>query len=71
MYKNVTGNHLGSWLARINYDTDTWKASIYADKFFEDHSAMLQIDYNGYGTGAEWIKEANLVGSYTTLKTFY
>ena len=54
VYKNVTGNHLGSWLARINYETDTWKASIYADKFFEDHSAMLQIDYNGYGTGAEW-----------------
>ena len=54
VYKNVEGNHLGSWLARINYDADVWKASIYVDKFFEDHSAMLQLDYDGYGEGERW-----------------
>ena len=24
------------------------------DKFFEDHSAMLQLDYDGYGEGDKW-----------------
>ena len=28
--------------------------SIYADKYFEDHSSMLQLDYDGYGSGSEW-----------------
>jgi len=33
-YANVAGNQLGSWLVRINYDADRWKAAIYADHFF-------------------------------------
>lgn len=53
-YFNVAGNQLGSWVARINYDADTWRFSFYADKYFEDHSSMLMLDYNGYGTGKEW-----------------
>ncbi len=53
-YKNVEGDQLGSWMIRLNYETELWKAGIYADKFFEDHSAMFQIDYDGYGTGDEW-----------------
>lgn len=53
-YENVEGNHLGSLLARINYDTDTWALHLYADKYFEDHSSMLQVDYDGYGSGEEW-----------------
>lgn len=56
-YKNISGDQVGSWLARINYTTDTWNFSIYADKFFEDHSGMFQLDYNGYGSGDEWMKK--------------
>lgn len=41
-------------MARLNYDGDYWGFSLYADKFFEDHSSMLQLDYDGYGTGEEW-----------------
>lgn len=53
-HKNTAGNQVGSWLLRINYDTDTWRLSVYADKFFEDHSAMFHLDYDGYGSGTEW-----------------
>ena len=27
IYQNAEGNHLGSWVARLNYDADTWKFS--------------------------------------------
>ena len=54
VFMNEEGNHLGSWVLRFNYDTDAWRFSIYADKYFEDHSAMLQLDYDGYGSGSEW-----------------
>ena len=53
-YQNVEGNQLGSWMARINYESDIWKFGVYIDKYFEDHSSMLMMDYNGYGTGEEW-----------------
>lgn len=53
-YKNVEGDQLGSWVMRINYDNDDFSASFYADKFFEDHSSMFQLDYDGYGSGDEW-----------------
>ena len=56
VYQNVAGDILGSWVARLNYDADTWKLSLYADKFFEDHSSMFQLDYDGYGEGEEWEK---------------
>lgn len=54
VYRNEEGNQLGSWLARINYSADTWVLSFYADKYFEDHSSMFQLDYNGYGEGENW-----------------
>ena len=54
MYANNEGNVLGSWLMRVNYDQELWRLSIYADHFFEDHSQMLLLDYNGYGEGEEW-----------------
>ena len=54
VYKNVEGNQLGSWLLRLNWDADTWRLSVYADKYFEDHSAMFLLDYDGYGGGDEW-----------------
>ena len=55
-YKNIGGNHLGSWLVRVNYDTEGWGASIYADHFFEDQSQMFHLDFDGYGSGEEWNK---------------
>ena len=53
-YENVEGNQLGSWLLRLNWTEDTWKASVYIDKYFEDHSGMFLLDYDGYGEGDEW-----------------
>ncbi len=53
-YENAEGNHLGSWMMRVNWNDDAWQFSIYADHFFEDHSAMFHLDYDGYGTGDEW-----------------
>lgn len=60
IYQNSEGNQLGSWLLRLNYEGDSWGASVYADHFFEDHSSMFFLDYNGYGSGANWdTKEKN------------
>ena len=53
-YQNAEGDVLGSWMMRFNYDSDTWRLGFYGEKFFEDHSMMLQVDYDGYGTGDEW-----------------
>ena len=53
-WQNASGNQLGSWVARLNFDYDTWYLGIYADQFFEDHSMMLHLDYDGYGSGDEW-----------------
>lgn len=53
-YMNAEGNHLGSWLVRLNYEADSWKLSAYMDHFFDDHSAMFFLDYDGYGEGEEW-----------------
>ncbi len=53
-YKNAEGNQLGSWMLRLNWEEEMWKAGVYMDKFFEDHSAMFQLDYDGYGSGAQW-----------------
>lgn len=52
-YKNVDGNHVGSYLARINYDTKAWRLSVYADHYFEDHSQMFFFTHNGYGDGTD------------------
>ena len=54
MYANKAGNQLGSWVMRVNYDRELWRLSLYADHFFEDHSQMFLLDYNGYGSGNEW-----------------
>ena len=53
-YTGGAGNSLGSWLLRFNFDTDEWGFSFYADHFFEDHSSMFFMDYDGYGEGSEW-----------------
>lgn len=54
VYSNVAGDQLGSWVARLNYDNDKLSISLYADHFFEDHSSMFLLDYDGYGSGEEW-----------------
>ena len=54
IYANEAGNHLGSYLLRVNMDYDRWALSLYADHFFEDHSQMFFIDYDGYGEGEEF-----------------
>ena len=56
-YGNVAGDQLGSWVMRINYNSDTWRIGLYADHFFEDHSGMLFLDYDGYGTGDEYMQK--------------
>lgn len=53
-YQNTEGDNLGSWVARLNFDYPRWNLGIYADHFFEDHSSMLHLDYDGYGEGEEW-----------------
>ena len=53
-YKNISGNHLGSWVFRLNIDRSAWRLSLYGDHFFEDQSAMFLLDYDGYGQGSEW-----------------
>ena len=55
-YGNIEGNQSGAWVARINYDTQRWRASLYADHFFEDHSQQFFLDYDGYGQGADFQK---------------
>ena len=53
-FKNAEGNQLGSWVMRVNYDAQDWSLGIYADHFFEDHSAMFQLSADDYKTGADW-----------------
>ncbi len=53
-YRNSEGDLVGSWLLRLSYDADLWRLSLYGDHFFEDHSQMFFLDYNGYGSGEEW-----------------
>lgn len=55
-YGNIEGNQSGAWVARVNYDTQRWRASLYADHFFEDHSQQFFLDYDGYGQGADFQK---------------
>lgn len=57
-WSNNAGNHLGSLLMRLNFDYDNWYLGLYADHFFEDHSSMFFLDYDGYGRGEEWNSKA-------------
>lgn len=60
VYSNAEGNHLGSWVARLNFDYETWNLGLYADHFFEDNSSMVHVSYAGYGEGNEWdVKKDN------------
>ncbi len=66
IYKNTEGNQLGSWVARLDWTAEEWCAGIYFDHFFEDHSGMFLLDYDGYGTGSEWnVKKDNRFFGYS------
>ncbi len=80
-YKNVSGNQLGSWHLSLDYETKKWSARIYAEHFFEDHSGMFFLDYDGYGSGEEWNQKKDrsyilydlkdiLLGAEVRLNTF-
>ena len=58
-YQNAEGNHLGSWVMRLNWKAKTWEAGFYMDHYFEDHSSMFLLDYDGYGTGSDWNKKVD------------
>lgn len=59
-YQNADGNQVGSWGLRVNYEADSWALSSYIDHYFEDHSAMFLIGYDGYGQGEDWnVKKDN------------
>lgn len=55
-YHNVEGNQLGNWVARVSYEAERWKASVYGDHYFEDHSQMFFLDFDGYGQGKDYNK---------------
>lgn len=48
-YANVEGNGVGSLMCRINLDEPSWKAAFYIDHFFDDHSQLFFLDFDGYG----------------------
>lgn len=54
IYSNVAGEQLGSWVARLNYENKRIRITLYADHYFDDHSGMFFLDYDGYGSGEEW-----------------
>lgn len=80
-YSNSDGNILGSWVARLNWNDENIEVGAYFDHFFEDHSGLFFLDYDGYGSGDQWntkvdnryfkydLKDA-LVGIDVKLKNF-
>lgn len=59
-WNNAEGNHLGSWVARLNLDFKKWYLGVYADHFFEDNSSMIHVSYSGWGEGDEqWVRKDN------------
>ena len=53
-YKNKEGNHLGSYVVRVNLEQSSYGLSLYGDHFFEDSSQMLFLEFDGYGEGEKW-----------------
>ena len=44
-YQNSEGNHLGSWLLRLNYNLNDWCVSLYADNNIDMSTKRKFIDY--------------------------
>lgn len=59
-FQNAEGNQVGSWLARLNWEGENYTIGLYYDHFFEDHSSMFLLDYNGYGEGDQWREKKEL-----------
>ena len=55
--QNNEGNMLGSWVLRLNYDTPFATWGLYGDHFFEDHSGMFLLDYDGYAYESGQLKK--------------
>ncbi|MBQ0056496.1 MAG: hypothetical protein KBT20_02465 [Bacteroidales bacterium] len=53
-FQNSEGNQLGSWIFRFDWTRPDYAIGLYADHFFEDHSSMFLLDYDGYGEGENW-----------------
>lgn len=53
-WENIEGNHLGAWMARLNYNAPNWSVGIYTDHYFEDRSGFKHRVNIGYGEGDEW-----------------
>lgn len=47
---NVEGNHLGSWNFALSYTAENWKARLYYEHFFDDHSQMF-FEYGRWKDG--------------------
>ena len=56
-YQGADGNHVGTWLLRLNYEQPTWDVHLYGEHYFEDLSAMFQLDYDNYTTGSKWMEK--------------
>ena len=56
-YNNASGNHLGSWVARLMWEKPSWSVAAYIDHFFEDHSAMYHLNHDGFGEKEEHTKK--------------
>lgn len=56
-YKGADGNHVGAWMLRLRYEQPTWTVNLYGEHYFEDLSAMFQLDYDNYTTGEKWMEK--------------
>ncbi len=53
-YANASGNQLGSWHLRMDYERQGWGAALYYEHFFEDHSQLFwQYGWKDGLVGAE------------------
>ena len=48
---------VGSLLISVSYKFKTWKLRAYTDHYFDDGSQMYFLDYDSYGSGANWDKK--------------
>ncbi|MBP5212993.1 MAG: hypothetical protein J6032_00060, partial [Bacteroidales bacterium] len=57
IFRNAEGNQLGSWIIRFDWTRPKYAIGLYADHYFEDHSSMFLLDYDGYGHGDNYNKK--------------
>lgn len=69
-YQNSEGNQLGSRLIRLDWKRPEYAIGVYMDHFFEDHSGLFSIDFDGYGTGDEWKEKKEFKYLHYPMKDF-